>query len=138
MFEVDPVTNKLLSRRSFALRNLIFVMWKHKIDTTGVNIESFSEILHRPLSAPDVPTWTSPTDFCVPRRLGLSCGFFPQRKIASIFFLVFVCVHSFAATCDVSGEIDLRKFSVLGERSYTVVNGAVRPIGVVGLEQLLN
>src|SRR5689334_21487622 len=107
MFEVNPVTNKLLARRAFALRDLVFVMWKNEIDTAGVNVETLTEILHRHCGTLDVPARPAATDLRVPGRLGFACRFLPQREIARVFFLILVGIDTFARAGDIARKVNL-------------------------------
>ena len=52
-------------------------------------------------------------------------GFFPERKVARVFFFVFVSVDSFTGAGNVSREVDLRELAVFRKRSDAVVDRIV-------------
>src|SRR5258705_3845804 len=108
MFEVDPVADKLLARGAFALRNLVFVMWKHQIYASGMNVEGLSQVLHRHRRALNVPAGTTTPNFSVPGGFCFCSWFLPECKIARVFFLVSVCVDALTRAGNVSREINLR------------------------------
>src|ERR1043165_8692940 len=120
MLEVNPVTNKLLPRRAFTLRDLILVMREDEIDTAGVNVKRLAKIVHRHRRALDMPARTSASDRRVPRRFSLARRFFPKREVTRVFFFVLVGVDALTRPCDVAREIDLRKFAVLRKRCHAV------------------
>src|ERR1051325_8637811 len=125
MLEVNPVTNKLLPRRAFTLRDLILMMREDEIDAAGVNVKRLAKVLHRHRRALDMPARTAATDRRIPRRFGFARWFFPEREVTRVFFLVLVGVNSITRARDVAREVDLRELAVLGKRSDAIVDRVV-------------
>src|SRR5437763_1872431 len=102
MLEVNPIADELFPSCTFALCNLVFMMWKYEIDSARVNLKRLTQILHRHRRALDMPARTAATNRCVPCGFGFRCGLFPKRKVARVFFFVFVRIDSFTSAGDIS------------------------------------
>src|SRR5712691_10262982 len=120
MLGVEPITDKVLSRGGFALRDFVFVMGKGEVDAASVNVDRLTEILHGHRGALDVPAGAAATDGCVPEMLA-GFGSFPEGKIAGAFFFVAVDIDA-GAGLD-AGDIDLGELAVVGEFGDAVVDG---------------
>src|SRR6185436_18626180 len=85
-----------------------------------------------------MPARTTAANRRVPRSFSFPRWFFPERKVARVFFVVTIGVHSFTGARDIAREIDLREFAVFRERIYAVVDRLVGSICVTACEQSLD
>ena len=138
MLEVKPVAHELTACCPLALRDLIFMMRKHEIDSAQMQIESLAEVLHRHRRTFDMPTGTAAADACFPGGFVLFRGGFPEGEVPRIFLIVFVSIDALAPARDVAREINFRKLAVIRERTDAIVNRAIRSIGMVILLQLID
>src|SRR5882724_2098277 len=122
MLDVQPVAHELLAGGAFALGDFVFVMGKDQVDTTGMNVERLTEIFHRHRRAFDMPAGPATSDFRVPGWFVWIGWFFPKRKVARIFLLIFVGIDAFAATDNVAGKVDLRELAVFRKRTNPIVD----------------
>src|SRR5687767_8112367 len=83
-----------------------------------------------------MPTWTSTAKWSVPARLFILADELPKSKIASVLFIVFVSVDTFAPAGDVAGEVYFRKLSVIGKSGDAVVDRAVGFVGTTVFDEL--
>src|SRR6185503_4435506 len=91
---MDPEARERLTRRTFALRDLVFVVWKNQIDAAGVDIDRrLAEPPHghrRALAMPSGPSrWLDNIPCRLTRLRGL-----PQDEIPNVFLLVVVAVDT--------------------------------------------
>src|SRR5690242_7838270 len=96
MLRVQPEAHKWVARSGFALRDLVFVMGKCKIDSAGMDIQSVTQIFHSHRGTLDVPARASGTNARLPEEFA-GLGRLPQRKVACIRFLVTIHVHTRAS-----------------------------------------
>src|SRR5689334_12824221 len=75
VLDVHPEARELLSRRAFALRDFVLVVWKDQIDAAGVNVYRWrSEQAQRHGRALDMPARTTGANARIPCRLAfLGC-----------------------------------------------------------------
>src|ERR1017187_2790123 len=90
---MKPIVGKLLSAEGLRLRNFIFVVGKNQVFSASVQIEAWTEFLHRHHGTLDVPAWTARADRCVPRGFARLRSL-PEREVSSTVFFVFVYVHA--------------------------------------------
>src|SRR6478735_768688 len=95
MRAMQPVPHELLSGHAFALCDLRFVMRKDVIDTAAMDIDLVAEQRHRHRAAFDVPAGTTRSPWRIPFHVAVCfVPSFPQRKVANVFLVVFVMLHS--------------------------------------------
>src|SRR5688500_3672943 len=83
---MHPLANeRLLTRQSFGLSDLVLVMRELQVGRAAVDIERHAEILRRHHGALDVPTGTTRPPRRRPRRFALF-GRLPQREIERVLF----------------------------------------------------
>src|ERR1700722_2830773 len=95
MLGMQPVFNEVFSGGPFTLGDLIFVMRKRKVDSSSVNVQSFTQIFHGHRRTFNVPTGAARPNAGLPEMLAFLRRL-PQREIASAFFFVAVHVHASA------------------------------------------
>ena len=84
---VHPVFGKFFAVACLTLCDLILMMWKYQVFTTGMDVNLLAQIFFRHYRAFDMPSRTSIT----PRRLPCRLAFFlwfPEYEIQRIFLLV--------------------------------------------------
>src|SRR5580692_7322260 len=96
MLRMHPVTHEGFPRRSFALRNFIFVVRKRKIDSAGVYVQRLPKILHGHCGAFNVPARPALANGCLPEMLA-GLWRFPQSEVAGALFFVAVDIHARAS-----------------------------------------
>src|SRR6266436_7394505 len=90
---MQPVAHERLAGGAFTLRNFVLVMRKCQINSTGMNIQCFAEILHGHRGALNVPAGPSAANRGLPEVLSRLRGF-PQRKIPRAFLFVAVVIDA--------------------------------------------
>ena len=124
---MEPEMRELFAGQRFGLRYFIFVVRENQILAARMQIETLAEFLHghdRALNVPARATWS---DDALPRSLaGLGC--FPECKVASVVFFVFVNINSRAVFH--AGKISFGEFAVSRKFRNPEIIGTV--FGFVG------
>src|SRR5689334_21610931 len=107
---MQPETREGLAGNGFGLRDLVFVMRERQIDSAGVNVESFTEILHGHRGTLNVPARTALAERALPCRFIFFFGL-PKHEIARLSFVVFIHIDS-GAGAD-AAEFVVRELAVL-------------------------
>ena len=108
---------------------------KCQVDSTSVNIQRFTQILHRHRRTFDMPTGPPFANFCLPEMFARLWRL-PQREVARVFFFVAVVVDSRARLNP--GQINLRKLPILRKLRDPVINRSVAFVGECFLLQPLD
>src|SRR2546421_9254248 len=69
MLRVQPIADERLVGGGLALRDLVFVVRKDVVDTAGVDVETFAQVLHANRRALDVPARPARAERSLPRLL---------------------------------------------------------------------
>ena len=80
-----------------------------------------------------MPARSAAPDACLPSGFFRFVWRFPESKVPGVFLLVLVRIDAFAATLDVTCQVDLRKFSVFWKGFDPVIDRAVRFISMIAL-----
>src|SRR3989344_1701662 len=104
----------MLPRHTFTLGNFVLMVRKDQIDTTSVNIESLSQILHTHSRTLDVPPWTTATNLRVPKHITVFLWFvsFPQHKVAHVILAIFINIYTACASFH-AGGIQMSQLPIL-------------------------
>src|SRR5215510_11948309 len=95
MRTMQPVAHELLSRYTFTLRDLGFVMREDVVDAAAVNINLVAQQCCGHRAALDVPAGTAWSPWRIPFHVAVFfVPRFPQREIADVFLVVFVVLHA--------------------------------------------
>src|SRR5450759_4844818 len=103
---MQPVADEFLSRDSFTLCDLRFVVRKNVIDAPTMDVELIAEQLRGHRAAFDVPARAARSPWRLPFHVAvflIPC--FPKREIANVFLVVFVVLHP-------PGRLQLREVKV--------------------------
>ena len=84
MLPVHPSSNNWTARKTLTLRHLILVMRKYVVNTTRMNVELVTEILHRHGGALYMPTGKPITPRRGPFKISARFRCFPESKIARV------------------------------------------------------
>src|SRR5277367_2626578 len=93
MLGMKPVAYELLSSGRFALRDFVFVMRKSQVDSAGVYVDGFPEVLHGHRGALDMPARAAGTNGGFPEMLAWFGGF-PECEVAGTFLFIAIIVHA--------------------------------------------
>ena len=133
---MKPVVHPAFAGGTLGLGNLVGMVDGDVIDSTGMDVDLLSQILHAHGGALDVPAGIAPSPGRVPHQglvLELALGE-PQHKVLGI---PLVLVNVDAGTGLQVIQIQAGQLSVVGEGGHVIVEVAAGQIGVaVGLKPL--
>src|SRR5260370_24242990 len=116
---MQPVAHERLAGGAFALSDFVLVMRKCQVDSTGVNIQGLSEILHGHCGALNVPARSAGSDRSLPEVLSRFRGF-PQREIPRALLFVAVVVDAYSSLY--ASQIHLLDLSISWEFRDALIN----------------
>jgi hypothetical protein len=115
VLDVNPEARERLAGRTFALRDLVFVMRKNQIDAAGMDIDwRFAQQAQRHRRTFDVPAGPASGHAGVgklPRRLAVALPL-PQDEVAGVFLRVAVGIDACARLHALG--VETRQLSVTG------------------------
>ena len=111
---MEPVVDEFASVRSFALRDFVFMMGEHVVDTASVQVECFTQIFTAHGAAFDMPAGATGAPGAVPLDIAVFIiPSFPEGEVADGIFGIFVIFHPVANA--LAFHIDFSQLTVLGE-----------------------
>ncbi len=134
---MQPVARELLVVGGLRLRDLVFVMREHQVDSTGVDVESFAEVALAHRRALDVPARPPAPERRIPgpaQLLVLRVRVLPEREVAHRLLVIFVRRHALAGLQ--SFPVEVRQRPVRGKARDPEVHVAVRDVRVLVLDEL--
>ena len=130
MFAVQQVIHEFTLIGSFALGNFIFVMRKHIVHPSGMDVKSFSQIFHAHCTAFQMPAGTTVTPGTGPFYISvIFTPGFPESKVCHGVFLIFIAVDPDSGT--LLFPVDPGKFTVFFEFVNGKINRAI--LGFIGI-----
>ena len=95
VLRVNPIIDELLAREAFALGNLIFMMGKYIVHSTGMHVKMLAQVFDRHGAALDMPPRKTRSPRTLPGHLAPLLSRFPQWKILRVML---ICINPFAHT----------------------------------------
>ena len=115
---VHPGINIGFAGGRFALRDLVFMMWKREIWPTTMNVEGITQAAGRHRRALDVPARTAITPGGSPVSLAWF-GSLPKHEIERVFFMN---IHIDPTACTHIIELAIIELAVVGKLAHPVVD----------------
>src|ERR1700722_7903996 len=110
-------------------------MRKDQVDTAGVDVERFAQILHRHRGALYVPARPSRADLALPKYFAFF-GRLPQNEISRVGLVVLIDVNARAGAD--AGEIVVGELAIFRKLRNAVINRALTLVSAPALAQLLD